>query len=152
VLCLCILASSRIPQYDFGRQTPHFLASCVTTEVATLFVAAARGLDDEAQPLPTPRPEIAKNLRQISSSISHASLEPVPCPMAVSHLILPLAQQSSPAQLSSLLAPLFTYRQPCRRHRLFSSSRPQHWLLYQVVAEAYMKPAPVQTLGSAGPV
>jgi hypothetical protein len=29
-VCLRILASSRIPQYDLGRQTPHFLGGSVT--------------------------------------------------------------------------------------------------------------------------
>jgi hypothetical protein len=29
-VCLRILASSRIPQYDLGRQTPHFLGDSVT--------------------------------------------------------------------------------------------------------------------------
>jgi hypothetical protein len=30
VLCLCILASSRIPRYDLGRQTPGFQGGSVT--------------------------------------------------------------------------------------------------------------------------
>jgi hypothetical protein len=30
-VCLRILASSRIPQYDLGRQTPHFWGGSVTT-------------------------------------------------------------------------------------------------------------------------
>jgi hypothetical protein len=29
-VCLRILASSRIPRYDLGRQTPHFLGGSVT--------------------------------------------------------------------------------------------------------------------------
>jgi hypothetical protein len=32
-VCLCILALSRIPRYDLGRQTPHFLCGSVTTVV-----------------------------------------------------------------------------------------------------------------------
>jgi hypothetical protein len=31
-VCLRILASSRIPRYDLGRQTPHFLGGSVTEE------------------------------------------------------------------------------------------------------------------------
>jgi hypothetical protein len=30
VLCLCILASSSIPRYDFGRRTPHLWGGSVT--------------------------------------------------------------------------------------------------------------------------
>jgi hypothetical protein len=38
-VCLRILASSRIPRYDLGRQTPHFLGGSVT--VVYLFTGAS---------------------------------------------------------------------------------------------------------------
>jgi hypothetical protein len=34
-VCLRILASSRIPRYDLGRQTPHFLGGSVTDNLST---------------------------------------------------------------------------------------------------------------------
>jgi hypothetical protein len=33
-LCLCIQASTRIPRYDLGRQTPHFQGGSVIIVVA----------------------------------------------------------------------------------------------------------------------
>jgi hypothetical protein len=46
VLCLCILTSPRIPQYDPGRQTPYFLGCSVT--VGTI---AILGLDTHSKHL-----------------------------------------------------------------------------------------------------
>jgi hypothetical protein len=35
-VCLRILASSRIPQYDLGRQTPHFRGGSVTVIIGLI--------------------------------------------------------------------------------------------------------------------
>jgi hypothetical protein len=48
-VCLRILASSRIPQYDLGRQTPHFLGGSVTHSLSSNGVGSFVGGDTECR-------------------------------------------------------------------------------------------------------